>query len=319
MIRSMKRHVARASFLAASIAYATAAHAQADEDALRAGVELRKEQRDAEALEAFRKAYAINATPRARAQIALAEQALGRWLEADNDIAAALAAREDPWVVKNRGSLEEAQATIARHLGRLEIASNVPTAEITLDGHPTGKSVGTPIRVAGGDALVEVRADGYAPLRRLIDVPPGGVARETFTLVALADLRAPAPSLSPPSEHVEVAPSSDRSPVAGWIAISASMAFLGLGITETIDRENRVAVYNNDGICPPGHKDAVCGDEHTAANRATIVAIIGYSASALALGTGVFLLTRGTSRTPRAMLTPTLGTSSGGLDFRMRF
>src|SRR3954466_7836710 len=114
---AVMRYAARAGLLAASIAHATVAHAQADEDAIRAGVELRKEQRDAEALDAFRKAFAIKATPRAQAQIALAEQALGRWLEADRDIEAALSATEDPWVVKNRGYLEDARATIAHHVG----------------------------------------------------------------------------------------------------------------------------------------------------------------------------------------------------------
>src|SRR5689334_6453050 len=55
------------------------------------GVQLREQGRDEEALRAFRRAFDASKSPRAQAQMGLAEQALGRWIAADKDVAAALA------------------------------------------------------------------------------------------------------------------------------------------------------------------------------------------------------------------------------------
>src|SRR5689334_14201627 len=75
------------------LAWATPAHADGDESAdrlLKRGVELRKAGKDDEALEAFRAAYTSRPSPRAQAQIGLAEQALGRWGDAERDLSEAL-------------------------------------------------------------------------------------------------------------------------------------------------------------------------------------------------------------------------------------
>jgi hypothetical protein len=52
------------------------------EDLVRKGVDLRREGRDQNALETFRKANQLASTPRTVAQMGLAEQALGRWTDA---------------------------------------------------------------------------------------------------------------------------------------------------------------------------------------------------------------------------------------------
>src|SRR5258706_9469725 len=84
--------------------------------ALQRGIALRKEQRDQEALDEFRRAYALSPSPRARAQMALAEQALGHWLDADAGLGAALDAKEDAWIERNRASLEAARVAVGRHV-----------------------------------------------------------------------------------------------------------------------------------------------------------------------------------------------------------
>jgi Flp pilus assembly protein TadD len=62
------------------LAVAAVAYAQpSDPDALdQHGIALRRQRRDAEALEEFRRSYALRPTPRTLAQIGFAEQALGR-------------------------------------------------------------------------------------------------------------------------------------------------------------------------------------------------------------------------------------------------
>lgn len=68
------------------------------------GIELREHGKDDEALGVFKKAFAKSPTPRARAQVALAEQALGLWTAAESDLASCLAAADDAWITNAVGS-----------------------------------------------------------------------------------------------------------------------------------------------------------------------------------------------------------------------
>ncbi len=175
---------------------ASTAPARADGDdaiaLVRAGVALRREHRTEEALALFAKAVAISPTPSARAQLALAEQALARWLDAERDIDAALAANSE-WVEKNRASLEGARAVIRQHLGWLTVDIDVATAHAQLDGLPITPGVQT--RVVAGTSVLEVRAPGYAPDIRRLDVRSDQHVRAAISLEPL--LAGPPASLPP--------------------------------------------------------------------------------------------------------------------------
>src|SRR5262245_3668291 len=69
-------------------------HAQvADaEKLMSSGIALRRDHKNAEALDLYRQAWALAPSPRVQAHMGLAEQALGQWLEAERDIRAALGA-----------------------------------------------------------------------------------------------------------------------------------------------------------------------------------------------------------------------------------
>ena len=221
------------------VAFAPPAYADdANADALtKQGIELRRQHRDAEALEAFRRAFAITPTPRARAQIALAEQALGRWLEADDDLRQALAHTDDVWIAKNRGVLERAREAIEARLGWLEVAADALGAELWVNGTRRGVlPLDTPVRVEAGTVVVEVRATGYETARRIVAVGPGGSAREDLHLVRL-----PPSDAAPESAHIEApTPASQlRAPPprarnarlenAGLVAIGAGVAGVAAG------------------------------------------------------------------------------------------
>src|SRR5262252_3574984 len=113
----------------------TVSFASADDadDALARGIQLRREHRDADALEQFRRAYELRAAPRTRAQIALAEQALGQWTDAEKDLGDAMIA-DDPWIRGHAELLNGALAAIRRHLGTLLIETNAPQAELSVNG-----------------------------------------------------------------------------------------------------------------------------------------------------------------------------------------
>jgi hypothetical protein len=100
---------------------ASAAEPDPVEAAIHRGVELRRRGDDAQALLEFTKAYDASRSPKALAQIGLAEQALGRWVAAETHLLGALDAKGEPWIEKNRPALQSAVETVSKHLGSLEV------------------------------------------------------------------------------------------------------------------------------------------------------------------------------------------------------
>jgi hypothetical protein len=207
------------------------AHAADYESLMREGISLRRSGDDAAALARFQQAYGLEQTPRAEAQIGLAEQALGRWTAADKHLQEALGSASDPWIHKNRDSIVEARAVIATHLGQIEIGGVPVGAEVRVDGELIGRlPLSRPITVTAGGVAVEVRAPGYVPIVRATTVTPRTLTRETFTLQPLSPVAEPRPASRLPASAssnagTAAAPApadSIASPVAGSNESSAS-------------------------------------------------------------------------------------------------
>jgi hypothetical protein len=157
----------------------------ADADALvKQGIELRRSGKDEEALKAFKRAQALRPTPRGRAQAGLAEQALGQWVAAEEDVAGALAVSDDPWIARNRSTLEDALKVVRRHIGELVILGSPQGARVTVDDREVGTlPLAEPLHVATGEVLVKVEAPGHESIARKVTVS-AGLARETINLPA---------------------------------------------------------------------------------------------------------------------------------------
>lgn len=148
------------------------------------GVAQRTAGHDLAALETFRLARARSATPRVLAQLALAEQANARWLDAMSHLEAALRAAEDPWITRHRSALDGALEEIAGHVGQLFVGANVDGAELRLDGARVATlPMREPIRVAAGSLVLEVRAEGYSPVARRIEARGRELTREAVRLL----------------------------------------------------------------------------------------------------------------------------------------
>src|SRR5947207_7959859 len=118
--------------MAASLYGLTSAHGEPrteTNELVAQGIQLRRQHEDAAAPDAFRRAYAIDHSPRTLAQMALAEQALGRWRDAERNLEEALRATSDPWIERNRDALLAELTDLGHHLGRLDIEANAPGAE----------------------------------------------------------------------------------------------------------------------------------------------------------------------------------------------
>lgn len=188
------------------------------------GLELRRGGRDVEALRRFERAYELSGAPRALAQIAVAEQALGRWLDAERHLVDAMAA-EDPWIAERRPVLEEALAAIRAHLASVEVSASVAGATLLLNGADLGAlPLATPARVVAGTLELEVRAGDHHTLRRSIDARGGQLVREHFELSPRAPVVASPRAAPHASGRVEPTPAIESSAREGLLVAGAVLA-----------------------------------------------------------------------------------------------
>jgi hypothetical protein len=170
-----------ASLVAAAMA--PAAWSQDANALIDRGVELRAAGQDEAALQVFRQAWEARRSPRALAQIALAEQALGRWVDAETHLAEALSDEDDPWVRRRRRALQSALGEIRRHVGRLEVQGNVPGAEVLIGDRVVGVlPLAAMLHVQTGAVTITVRAAGYTPVTRTLSVEDRTPQRQVVTL-----------------------------------------------------------------------------------------------------------------------------------------
>lgn len=271
------------------------------------GIELRESRKDDEALVLFRQAFSKSPTPRARAQVALAEQALGLWVSAEADLVAALAEAGDPWIAKHRATLEGALAVVGRRLGTLDVRGS-EGAEVFLDGVRLGALPSAAFRVEAGTRRLELRRAGFHPVTRTVEVPAAGVARETLTL-ASGD--------AGPSEAGERGPTGqggqgDRGAdpgrgqrVFGYVLGGIGVAMLGVGTTAVVLREGEKSAYNDEvdaKVCPGIGKTQPksCDDRLEKVRTLLTVGVTSYVAGGVFLVGGVVVLLTAPSAPIRA-------------------
>lgn len=239
------------------------------------GIELREQQRDEEALELFERAHRIEPSPRALAQIGLAEQALGRWVEAEEHLRAALAATGDAWIRSRRDVLSQALDEIGRHVGRLEVRSDVDGAEVHVDGRRVATLPAEPIAVRAGRVELTVTAPGRRAVVRTVEVTGGSLVRETVDL-----------PLDSGSSDSAAGAAGGGAPVLPFVVAGAAAAItIGTGIW-WIDRQSEVS------LCDEAH----CSNRGELATMRDVAAGMTLGLAALAIGAavvGVLALDRG--------------------------
>lgn len=272
--------------------------ARTAEQLLDAGVAARRAGHDDAALALFTQAWERQPTPRARAQMGAAEQALGQFVEAEAHLAEALAGHADAWIEERRATLEAAHGAVEARLGQLEVRVEQPGARLRVDGLEVGALPLTrALRRMPGTVTIEVSADGFAPMTRAVTVTAGELSRETFTLVSLTVTGAPGGGAA---AHGGAAGAGHGGaggsalPLIGWIAGGVGVAGVGLGFVFYAQREAGVRAYNDDARCLGGGKTRGenCAADASAARTAEtlmLVSMIGGGAL-LAGGLGLVLL-----------------------------
>lgn len=312
---------------AVTLAITCAPSARADESAdalINKGLDLREKGKDEEALAMFKQALAKAPTARARAQVALAEQALGMWVQAEQDMTTALAMEGDAWIAKNRPALESALATVRKHLGSLEVRGAKEGAEVFLDGVRLGIGQG-PFRVEAGKRTLEVRASGFHSTTRAVEIPAGGVARETVTLVASSSTTETPPAAEKPTASserpVDVKKSDDdghTQRLLGWVAVGTGAALLATGGAGLLVRKGIVDDYNRgcNGLGATT-QPAGCDDQASSSRTWLTISIITLVGGTLFAGGGVVLVATAPSaegaKTAGAATRASCAPSLGGL------
>jgi hypothetical protein len=266
-----------------------------DEALIKQGLERRKRGDDEGALRLFEEAARLSRTGRVMAQIALAEQALGRWADAEVHMVEALSVKADRWIDRNRKVLQDALADISSHLGTLEISGGVAGASVKIDGVEKARlPLERALRLPSGSVALEVAAPGYFPLVRQVVIAPGGRARETVTLAALSA----SPVVGSSQVEASASPAPERSEdgwswqtTTGVAALVGGAVFLAVGIVSHVQRQGDVHEFI-DIDCVRGSQREECQALESSVNAAEVRMAIGYGAAgALAIGGAVLLLT----------------------------
>jgi hypothetical protein len=175
---------------------------------LNEGLALRRKGDDKGALERFEAALVFGRDARVLAQIALAEEALGRWSKSYVHLREALTDSGHRWIQGNRSLLEAELKKIEGEIGRLEVSVNMEGAEVTVDGESMGLS---PLREQiisnPGTVVVSVAKEGFVTVTRPVAVDAGGLTRSDVSLVAVAlppKVVEPVAVAKPPPRRTEV-------------------------------------------------------------------------------------------------------------------
>lgn len=307
----MPRHLSSLIVALAVLCVTTRAQSADDKpaDIVERGIELRTQNKDDEALALFRRAYAMAPEPRTRAQIGLAEQALGQWVAAEADLEAALASKSsDPWIAKNAHAIEGALTTIRSHLGSIEARTNAEpgAADLLIDGATIGKlPLAKPARATLGTHRLEVKAPGYASSARTVEITAAGaVLRENFELVREAPPNNGAVAGGKAGEGPSPGPVIVSNPGAtqrtlGWVMLGVGLgvgAFAGISFAL---HDGQVRAYNDDASCPGRSSPTQptnCADKIDSADRWMTIGIVSaVGGSILAVGGLIVLLTAPTA------------------------
>lgn len=138
---------------------------------IKEGLRLRRAGRDLEALDRLQRAYTLEPSPRAAAQVGLCLQAVGRWSDADQKLGEALSSPEDAWIQKNKDVLRESIEIVKTHVGRVEITGSPEGTQVLIGGKPVGRlPLPMPVALDEGPVDIEGKADGFAPVLRSVTV-----------------------------------------------------------------------------------------------------------------------------------------------------
>lgn len=186
------------------------------DELVKQGLALRRKGDDAAALQKFEQAYEAHKSPRTLAQVALAEQALGRWAHSYDHLTEALGEKNDHWIATHKSPLEDALIAVRDHVGKLEILGGSPGAEVRINGAVVGNlPLFKPLTLPTGSAAIEITAPRFMPIQRATTIRAGQTTRESFdAFAATPERQVPPPEARAQPASIAEGSASDAKPIA---------------------------------------------------------------------------------------------------------
>lgn len=278
------------------------AHSDQRESLIEHGLALRQQARDEEALATFLRAAAIERDGRVVAQIAFAEQAMGRWGESYLHLREALADRNNPWILEHAAALEAELERIRANTGRLEVITNVAVTKVTVDGKEVGFTpLAEPLVVTAGAVVVSAQAPGYLSTTRRVPVHSGALSRAELTLV-------PEPAVVRNTVVINRTETSQRERRSGWLYVAGAGALVSIASIGPWIRGENIKEHLEDNCSSPSS----CSDSYQhdrdkvdRLDATTNGLLFGGIATSVAAAATYWLWPRSELRVqPSAMITP---------------
>ena len=268
------------------------------EDLIQHGIMLRRSGQDEAALAVFLEAEKRSPrSVRVLLHVTTAAQATGRWLLADEYLQKASAFRSDPYYQRHESAIKSVEEAVAQHVGSLRVEGSPAGAEVFLNARSIGKLPLAEAKVLEvGSYELEVKANGYFPLRRPVTIT-SGLSREAVMLGAnREDARSagPAePAVTPSQSHAQTSAAPLKARWITWTLAGTSAALLATSVASFVVRGNQGNHWNDDTRCldasnPGMSREELCGDVKDKAERAERIGIVtgvvglGFGAAAIA-------------------------------------
>ena len=312
---TLRRSLALVACLAASVAVAPVAHAQADADratarALGQDGEKALDAKDyKKAEDDFRRADSLVHAPTLMLGLARALAGEGRYLEAQEAYKRIVREGVPPGApqvfakaVENaRHEVDDVTPKIGGMTIKVQAADGtpIPGVKVVLDDVPvSAASLGVRRLTDPGTHLVRASADGYKTAELKVTVPPGGSADAPLTLEK--DTSAVAPAVPPPSGPATpppAAPTPDQPPpdqsaghfnVWPWVAFGVGGVGLGVGAVAgglALGKHSDLASACKGGTCGPAQQS-----ELDSYHSLSTVSTIGFVVAGVGATAGVTLL-----------------------------
>lgn len=261
------------------------------------GVELRRVGQDGEALERFQQAHRRAPSSRTLAQMGFAEQALGRWADAQLHLQQSLDLSDDPWARDRRALIEQALRDVGSHLGTLEVLCDAPGAQVTVDdGAPMNLPLAASLRLNAGAHHLTLRAPGRQTVHRDVEVLASQPTRASITLAPEAPT---APTPPAPHDAVVVTapdplvddPPSHAQRTFGWVTAGTGVAALGMGVVSLLVHNSAANHWNSDACLTGGMtRFENCQSDRSLGRTTEALSVAGFVAGGAMLVTGIILV-----------------------------
>ena len=239
------------------------------------------------------------------AQVALAEQALGRWVDAARDLREAAAHEDDPWIRRNAAALAGARDEIMRHVGGLTVQGPGATGELRIDGDRVAAlPMSDPTVVLAGERALEVRREGYAPWSHALTVRAGELNRVEVPALQALVITPPPPAIAPRRGVAQR--------VAGWSLLGASAVGIGVGVYGLFARDDAAFALAQNRTCAGASPAPACAGHRSTVDTMSTVMIVGFVSAGVLAAAGITLVLTAPSNRPATTLACAPGLRSVG-------